>query len=128
MLPEVRRRDIARGTTSVGPHRDEIEVTLDGTPAKTHASQGQRRSVVIALKAAVLETAREVLGVPPVLLLDDVFSDLDAGRRAVLVEIAREQGGQVFITCTEFEESGKLMEGGAALFRVESGRVRRQDR
>lgn len=128
ILAETRRRDVARGSTTCGPHRDELEITLDGVPAKTHASQGQRRSIVISLKAAVLETAREVLGVPPALLLDDVFSDLDAGRRSILVDLAREQGGQVFITCTEFEQGGKLLDGDATLFRVESGRVSRLGR
>lgn len=122
-LSRNRRKEIARGNTTTGPHRDEIEITLDGLPARTHASQGQRRSVVIALKAAVLETARETLGAPPVLLLDDVFSDLDANRRSILVEMALEQGGQVFITCTEEEQGGKSLVGNATVFRVQSGAV-----
>ena len=122
-LVQNRRRDIARGSTSTGPHRDEIDILLDGLPARTHASQGQRRSVVIAVKAAVLETAREVLGTPPVLLLDDVFSDLDANRRSILVDMAMEQGGQVFITCTEEEQGGKNLVGKATVFRVQSGAV-----
>ncbi|MES1228442.1 MAG: DNA replication and repair protein RecF [Armatimonadota bacterium] len=121
-----RRQDIHRGSTGVGPHRDELEIKLDSMPAKTHASQGQRRSVVIALKAAVLETAREVLGSPPLLLLDDVFSDLDAHRRTMLVEMALEQGGQVFITCTEQEQGGKVLVGRSAVFRVQSGQVNRE--
>ena len=120
-----RRQDIHRGSTTSGPHRDELDITLEKMPAKTHASQGQRRSIVIALKAAVLETAREVLGAPPLLLLDDVFSDLDSHRRTMLVEMALEQGGQVFITCTEQEQGGKTLVGKSAVFRVESGQVTR---
>lgn len=123
VLTRNRRKDIARGTTTSGPHRDEIDIDLDGLPARTHASQGQRRSVVIAMKAAVLETAREVLGAPPVLLLDDVFSDLDANRRSILVDMALEQGGQVFITCTEEEQGGKSLVGKSTVFRVQSGAV-----
>lgn len=122
-LPARRHVDILRGSTGIGPHRDELEIRLDSYSAKLHASQGQRRSIIIAIKAAVLETAAEILRSPPVLLLDDVFSDLDQRRRDVLVQIALEQGGQVFITCTEPTFVGKDFLQQAMVMRVQSGRL-----
>lgn len=78
---------------------------------------------MIALKLAVQRVAQEYLGYPPVLLLDDVFSDLDAGRRANLVERALQEGGQVFLTCTEAGQAGEGIADRAKVFRVQSGRA-----
>lgn len=85
-LAEHRRADLARGLTSVGPHRDDVELLVDGLPARTHASQGEQRSLALALRLAAHQLATERLGEPPVLLLDDVFSELDAARRRALME------------------------------------------
>ena len=70
-----------RGLTLVGPHRDEIMFKVDGREARTFASQGQQRSLVLAWKIAEVEVTRDILGRPPLLLLDDVMSELDAHRR-----------------------------------------------
>jgi DNA replication and repair protein RecF len=78
------------------------------------------------LKLAVLHAAQETLSFPPILLLDDIFSDLDVERRAKLVEAAMRAGGQVFITCTESEQAGDSLIGAARVFRVESGGVREE--
>jgi DNA replication and repair protein RecF len=78
---------------------------------------------VIALKLAVLASATKVFGVPPVLLLDDVFSDLDQCRRSRLVERALSVGGQAFLTCTEPEQAGVELVGRSKVFRVVSGTV-----
>lgn len=80
-----RRDDIRRGTTLVGPHRDEVEMTLRGLPARTHASQGEQRSLTLALRLASHRMLLETYGTPPVLLLDDVFSELDHQRSAALL-------------------------------------------
>jgi len=118
-----RREDIIRGSTQLGPHRDDLRIMVGGMDARLHASQGQQRTAVIALKLGVLESARARFGFPPVLLLDDVFSDLDAGRRSRLVERAMNEAGQVFLTCTEAAQAGADLVRQAKVFQVDSGRV-----
>lgn len=118
-----RQQDIARGRTGVGPHRDDLKITVGGLEARQFGSQGQQRTAVIALKLSVLSAAQLAFGFAPVLLLDDVFSDLDTHRRSKLVEYAAQQGGQVFLTCTEPEQAGEELLNLAEVFRVESGRV-----
>ena len=101
-----RRRDeeIARGVTLVGPHRDDVEVELGGRPARTTASQGQQRSIVLALTLAEVDYIGERLGTAPVLLLDDVLSELDADRRTALLEaLAEHPRLQVLVTSAEPE-------------------------
>lgn len=122
-LENGRETDLRRGSTGSGPHRDDLAIDVGGVEARHFGSQGQQRTAVIALKLAVLGSATSVLGVPPVLLLDDVFSDLDHCRRARLVERALELGGQVFLTCTEPEQAGIELVGRSTVFRVASGQV-----
>ncbi|MFT5531018.1 MAG: DNA replication and repair protein RecF [Candidatus Poriferisodalaceae bacterium] len=85
-LAEVRRDEFRRSTTLVGPHRDELGVSLNGLPARTHASQGEQRSLSLALRLATHRVLGDLLGDPPVVLLDDVFSELDDGRARRLVD------------------------------------------
>ncbi|NCC83432.1 MAG: DNA replication/repair protein RecF [Clostridia bacterium] len=91
--------DISRGTTQTGPHRDDLEFVLQGEPMKPYASQGQQRSAVLSLKLSELEIITEDIGERPVLLLDDVMSELDSDRRRCLLESISE--AQVFVTCTD---------------------------
>jgi DNA replication and repair protein RecF len=84
-LAEARAHDVERGATSVGPHRDELELSIAGLAGRTHASQGEQRSLALALRLAAHELATIRLGTPPVLLLDDVFSELDPYRTAALL-------------------------------------------
>lgn len=81
-----RRRDdeLRRGLTLVGPHRDEIAFRIDGRSARDFGSQGQQRSIVLAWKIAEVQVTRDILGYPPLLLLDDVMSELDAARREAI--------------------------------------------
>ena len=95
-LEDSRKDDVRRGITTVGPHRDEIEVLLNGMPARTHASQGEQRSIALALRLAGHELVRKTTGVAPLLVLDDVFSELDDGRSAALVEAL--PAGQTLLT------------------------------
>ena len=81
-----RAEDLRRQQTCVGPHRDDVSFVVGGRDARAFASQGQQRSVVLALKMAEVELAGEILGSRPILLLDDVMSELDGARRAALVE------------------------------------------
>jgi DNA replication and repair protein RecF len=95
-LAEVRADELRRGVTLVGPHRDELALRIGALPARTHASQGEQRSLALALRLAAHELVAEVTGTPPVLLLDDVFSELDDARsHALLVHLPR---GQALLT------------------------------
>jgi DNA replication and repair protein RecF len=85
-LEACRQRDVQRGVSTVGPHRDELELTLAGLPSRTHASQGEQRSLALALQLAAHQLATDRLGTAPVLLLDDVFSELDPQRSRALLE------------------------------------------
>ena len=88
-----------RGMTLAGPHRDEIVFTIDGRDARAFGSQGQQRSVVLAWKMAEVRVTRDILGRYPLLLLDDVMSELDASRRDAIMGIA-EQSVQTVVTTT----------------------------
>lgn len=95
-LEDVRSVDIRRGVTSVGPHRDELLLRLDGLASRTEASQGEQRTLALALRLAGHLLVTEVLGEPPLLLLDDVLSELDGDRSAALLENL--PSGQTVIT------------------------------
>jgi DNA replication and repair protein RecF len=122
-LAQGRDAEIARGATTVGPHRDDLRIEVAGREARLYGSQGQQRTAVIALKLATLELAREERGEPPLLLLDDIFSDLDERRRALLVEIVLSQAGQTVLTCTEPALAGEAILDRAKVFEVRSGTV-----
>lgn len=91
--------DLRRQQTLVGPHRDDLSFTLDGRDARVFGSQGQQRSVVLAWKMAEVELSAEILGEQPLLLLDDVMSELDEQRRAAVVSFVQE-GIQTVVTTT----------------------------
>jgi DNA replication and repair protein RecF len=93
-------RDLARGITTVGPHRDDLQFILDGRPAAAYASQGQLRALVLAWKTAELLLLERTHGDPPVLLLDDVSSELDRSRNEYLFEFISNCPSQCFITTT----------------------------
>ena len=102
-----------------GPHKDDLVVDVNGVSANTYGSQGQTRTAAISLKLAQRELTQEETGEWPVLLLDDVLSELDAKRQSFVLN--RIQGGQVFITCCE-EEKLEGLEGGKA-FHIQGGRL-----
>lgn len=114
-------RDLARGFTAEGPHGDDIELGVKGGSAKQHASQGQQRVLVLALRIAELSVLAERTGRIPVLLLDDVSSELDRQRTARFFELLGELGGQVFLTTTRAE---LIQVGGSRVdWTVRAGRV-----
>ena len=103
-LLRVRDRERALGSTVLGPHRDELALLLNTQPAADYASEGQKRTIAIALKMAQAEYITTIHGAPPILLIDDVMGELDAERRQgflPLLEQCGEGRGQVFMTCTE---------------------------
>lgn len=95
-------RDIATMMTNVGPHRDDIGFEINGQDARKYGSQGQQRTVALCMKLAEIELVKKVTGNSPVLLLDDVLSELDRNRQKELLSYTR--GIQTFITCTGLEE------------------------
>lgn len=98
-LQNARREDIRNRMTGYGPHRDDIEITLDGANARAFGSQGQQRSCVLAFKLAECELIRETIGEYPVVLLDDVMSELDVSRREYLLNHLKDR--QLIMTCCD---------------------------
>jgi DNA replication and repair protein RecF len=95
-----RRRDMARRATSIGPHRDDLGFTLEGQPASSFASQGQLRALVLSWKTAEMDLLGKSHGEPPILLLDDVSSELDEARNGYLFDFLGGRSSQCFITTT----------------------------
>ncbi|MEQ1786766.1 MAG: DNA replication/repair protein RecF [Acidimicrobiales bacterium] len=95
-LAAARKDDLRRGVSTVGPHRDDVDLRLAGLPSRTHASQGEQRSLALALRLAAHQVITDVTGSAPVLLLDDVFSELDPDRSDAL--LANLPPGQTLLT------------------------------
>lgn len=101
-LRRARAGDIRRMITSAGPHRDDVKVLLDGMDARAYGSQGQVRTCALSLKLSELEIMRAESGEAPVLMLDDVMSELDPGRRRLLIQ--RIENVQTLVTCTDLSD------------------------
>ena len=101
MLHDGRARDIARATTGTGPHLDDLVLSTSGMSLRSYGSQGQQRTGALALKLAELFYLREHVGEAPILLLDDVMSELDAARRSALLSFIESEQIQTFITATD---------------------------
>ena len=112
-----REDDIRRQTTGFGIHRDDISIRINGKETRVFGSQGQQRSAVLSLKMAQLSYMAEMKGENPILLLDDVMSELDMNRRLALGE--RISQIQTFVTCTDISDLGDT--GNGTLYRVEKG-------
>lgn len=117
-LVRARGTDLRRGVTTVGPHRDELVLGLGALPARTQASQGEQRSLALALRLAVHAVVTEEAGEPPVLLLDDVFSELDEQRSAALLTVL--PPGQAVLTTVGHLPAGARP---AAVVSVRDGRL-----
>lgn len=119
-LLECRSADIASGHTGAGPHRDDLQIEIDGLSARAFGSQGQKRSAVLALKLAEAEVLFRQTGERPVIFLDDVMSELDSGRQDYLLNHL--ENCQVFITCCEPDAVRRLKAG--ARFEMDAGVLR----
>ena len=95
-LAAARQEDIRRGVSTVGPHRDELEINLNGMPAKSTGSQGECRTLALALRLGIHRMVTDLVGQAPLLVLDDVLSELDPGRATAL--LGDLPPGQVIIT------------------------------
>ena len=119
-LRDCREEDMKNGTTSVGPHRDDLSLMLNSRNMKNYASQGQMRTGALSLKLAQLKVIQKVTGENPVLLLDDVMSELDPERRSNLLHIL--QDTQTFITCTDRSDLSDYIHYRTYQVREEGGR------
>lgn len=120
-------RDHDRGYTSVGPHVDDLSLSLGAQGARAFASQGQQRALVLALKIAEIENLRVVLGRPPLLLLDDVSSELDPEKNRFLLEYLRDLAGQAFLTTTDRRLLAASAAPESVFYRVRGGVLARAD-
>ena len=110
------------GNTIVGPHRDEIELTINDTPAKAYGSQGQQRTLVLALKLAELELIEQIVGEPPLLLLDDVLAELDLTRQNQLLSVIEDRF-QTLITTTHLGAFDAKWLESSQILHVRSGKI-----
>lgn len=118
-LKENRQKDIEVRTTEIGPHRDDFSILINGNDSKTYASQGQQRSLVLTLKLSEVEILKKDTGYYPVLLLDDVYSELDEDRRRYLTELFSKM--QTFITTTDAVEINGFKSYNKEYFYVQEG-------
>ena len=123
-LQQTHPRDVAAGVTLIGPHRDDLGMTLGGEPASAFASRGQQRTAALALRLAEARLLQERGGERPILLLDDVLSELDESRReSVLAAI---EADQVLITSADGDRFGAAYVAGAQVWRIAGGMARRE--
>ncbi len=120
-----RQKDLQLGVTSIGPHRDDINIRLNGKDARIFASQGQQRTIVLTIKLCEVEVLKMEKGVYPVLLLDDVFSELDSDRRKYLIKAFN--NSQTIITATEVIDLEELSNVDKAIFYIENGKIKMKE-
>jgi DNA replication and repair protein RecF len=114
---ESRLQDILNKTTTKGPHRDDIDILINQNSARTYGSQGQQRSCVLAIKLAEAQLLKEMTGIEPITLLDDVMSELDEKRQDYILNHIKNK--QVFITCCDKEQILRLKKG--KTFHIKNG-------
>ena len=116
-LDRSREKDIETGRTNVGMHRDDLSLKIGGIGVREYGSQGQQRSCVIVLKLTEAELLKNILGDEPIILLDDVMSELDESRQDYILNHVRRN--QVFITCCDISNTLRLQKG--KVYRMENG-------
>lgn len=121
LLIKNRKKDIDRRITSVGPHRDDFYIEINGVDTRSFGSQGQQRTSILTIKFSSLKIIKEVTGEYPVLLLDDVLSELDSKRQKYILTSISDV--QTFITCTGIEDIRSYIDGKASIFYVKDGNV-----
>lgn len=127
-MQQRRREELRRQVTLVGPHRDDLGFWINNRDARIYGSQGQQRTAVLSLKLAELEFMAKELGEYPILLLDDVASELDPHRRHYLLH-AVQDGIQTFVSCTDLEDlMVRTWPTEHSLFRVRSGTIEEDSR
>jgi len=122
VLEQRRAEELRRGLTLVGPHRDDLELRINGQFARVYGSQGQQRTATLSLKLAELGLVRQWIGETPILLLDDVMSELDDRRREQVLALT-EDVEQILITCSQQRTFSDAILRRAGLYWVRDGRV-----
>ncbi|MGL5616379.1 MAG: DNA replication/repair protein RecF [Sarcina sp.] len=120
-LKALRKKDIEKRVTSIGPHRDDFAILLNSMDAKIYGSQGQQRTSVLTIKFSSLKIIKELTGEYPVLLLDDVLSELDFSRKAYILRSIK--GIQSIITCTGIEDLTNYLDENSKVFKVKEGSI-----
>jgi DNA replication and repair protein RecF len=120
-LKKNRKKDIEKGITSIGPHRDDFIVLINDIDTKSFGSQGQQRSAVLTMKFSSLKIIKEITSEYPVLLLDDVLSELDFNRKRYILSTIGEI--QTIITCTGIEDITNYLDNTSRLFKVKDGEI-----
>lgn len=123
---ELKEIELKTGNTLIGPHKDDMEFLLDGKDLKKYGSQGQQRMAVLALKLSEIELFRKECGENPILLLDDVFSELDDYKKNNLLDNI-DSNIQTIITTTDLNNINKKILGECNLIKIENGRLRKGD-
>jgi DNA replication and repair protein RecF len=121
LLKRNRKKDIEKGTTSIGPHRDDLIVLINDIDTKSFGSQGQQRSAVLTIKFSSLKIIKEMTSEYPVLLLDDVLSELDFNRKRYILSAIGEI--QTIITCTGIEDLTNYLDSSSRVFKVKDGEI-----
>lgn len=122
-MDELKEAELHSGTSLVGPHKNEINFYLNQKDARFYGSQGQQRAIILAFKVAQIELCRQEKGQLPLLLLDDVFSELDLERRGQLLEILLEIPAQIFLTSTDLGTEKLFEPKDVTVYRVDKGNV-----
>lgn len=122
ILKNNRSKDLERGYSTIGPHRDDLELYIDGVSAKKFASQGQQRTLALSLKLSELEFIHQKSGEYPLLLLDDVLSELDRNRKRKLLSVI-DNKVQTIITTTDLNDIEEILEAKGKTIRIREGKV-----
>ncbi|WP_300379684.1 DNA replication/repair protein RecF [Clostridium sp.] len=121
LLKKNRKKDMEKGITTIGPHRDDFSVLINSVDTKSFGSQGQQRSAVLTIKFASLKIIKEVTNEYPILLLDDVLSELDFSRKRYVLNSIRDI--QTVITCTGIEDLTNYLDNNSRVFKVKDGDI-----
>ena len=125
-LSRIRQREIESGITLIGPHRDEFKIFVNGVDLRNFGSQGEQRVVAIGLRLVEAELIREAQKEAPLVLLDDITSDLDCEREKFLVKKIKSMG-QVFLTCQDLSRLNKAILNESLIFHLKNGNVEVKD-
>lgn len=121
-LKDNRRNDMERGYTTIGPHRDDLELSINSTSVRKYGSQGQQRTAALSLKLSEIEFIKEITGEYPILLLDDVLSELDKKRKNKLLQ-AIEDKVQTFITTTDINDLDENLKKKGKIIEIREGNI-----
>ena len=117
-----RKKDIEKRITSIGPHKDDFSILINGVDCRSYGSQGQQRTSVLTIKFASLEIIKTVTGEYPILLLDDVLSELDSKRQNYILNSIKNV--QTVITCTGIEDIKEYLDTNSKIYHVQNGKVK----